>query len=115
MTDIFEFYETKGVSYDSIFDAQYQRYDDAHNRAANYEEKDFGGKVINDEFYSKHETTADSKVAVKALNSADKDALSNYGRPVDVSGEKPVYFGTFYRHAKTDPSSLDDWTAPAAL
>jgi hypothetical protein len=110
--EITTFYEAKGVSYNAIFDANYARYGQAHERVANYDAKDFGGFADEKEFFAFGSTanTASAEPAdLAALKNADKAAIQNYGRPLDTSGAKPVFYGTFYGHPKS-PGDLVDWT-----
>jgi hypothetical protein len=113
LEDIFAFFESKGVSYDAIFDRLYASYDVAHQRVANYAPEDFGGLVKGDVYHAFPDRPSEEIKDVKALNTRDKAALENYGRPADHSGAKPVYFGTFYAHAK-QAGELEDWTVSQA-
>lgn len=110
--EIMDHFEKKGVSYDRIYSACFARYGDSHRLLANYSASDFGGLIFDqhdsfvpfkDDKNSLFELNTESD-DIKKIQSKDKEALQNYGRPYQEG--KPS--GSYYKLAK-NPGDLKIW------
>lgn len=106
--EIFSFFESKGVSYDTIWRDCYKRYGDDHRRLARWDVQDFDylayishdKKEMAKVFDSSDLSKIKEGVDVEKVRKSDKATLQNYGRPYTKEG-RPT--GSYYKYAKEPP------------
>jgi len=108
------------VDYDEYHARMTARANVVHDLLTNWSPEDFGGFLAGktlykftsvvakpDGTYECHYDKDGAKEAdVRALSTADKMVLQNYGRPYNPETNKPV--GTYYKYPK-EPSKIDIW------
>eukprot|EP01127_Copromyxa_protea_P014324 TRINITY_DN3973_c0_g1_i1.p1 TRINITY_DN3973_c0_g1~~TRINITY_DN3973_c0_g1_i1.p1 ORF type:complete len:440 (-),score=80.36 TRINITY_DN3973_c0_g1_i1:37-1356(-) len=105
--DIIAHFRTRGVDYNAIYKACYDRYGASHQKLSNWKIEDFNHLVINDTLFDIQQEEGENIKIVPTtgttkpndLINGDKMVLQNYGRP--YVGGKPS--GGYYDQAKTEP------------